>query len=307
MNPENNPLPDYYAILQVHPEAETDVIRAAYRMLMRKYHPDSLSPAQRQDIELITRVRLINLAYDTLSDPAQRAAYDVAFKQQREKPPVLSTPGLEMRIHLVRCAKMSKTYKMLLARRVGSVGLFRVTGFELIEDPTPVRQSGELDGSPRLLPDGRDRPKSLGALLKSVWPNTKKHTTFDNKPPKFPDQSALNDIFITSDTLSFSEIDWAGYNCPSCQTEFPFLDGQNASWCHCSSCSRIYCAGNLHHTPLGVYGQCPWCGRIVKISRRLQPGEHIDAPVRGEVGRSAGEFPKMKGAERKRLPDKNDG
>src|SRR5512139_2698334 len=119
MNLENNPLPDYYAILQVHPQAEADVIRAAYRMLMRKYHPDSLSPEQRRDIELLERVRLINIAYDILSDPTQRDAYDLAIKRQTEKPSVLSTPGLETRIHLVRCAKMGKTYKMLLARRAG--------------------------------------------------------------------------------------------------------------------------------------------------------------------------------------------
>ncbi|MCB0026884.1 MAG: DnaJ domain-containing protein, partial [Anaerolineales bacterium] len=32
-------IPDYYRILQVHEEAEVEVIEAAYRRLMRKYHP----------------------------------------------------------------------------------------------------------------------------------------------------------------------------------------------------------------------------------------------------------------------------
>jgi DnaJ-class molecular chaperone len=32
--------PDYYAVLQVHPDADREVIEAAYRQLMRKYHPD---------------------------------------------------------------------------------------------------------------------------------------------------------------------------------------------------------------------------------------------------------------------------
>ena len=32
---------DYYAILHVLPSAEIDVIKAAYRALSRKYHPDT--------------------------------------------------------------------------------------------------------------------------------------------------------------------------------------------------------------------------------------------------------------------------
>ncbi len=34
------PAPDPYKILQVDPEAEDEVIVAAYRRLARKYHPD---------------------------------------------------------------------------------------------------------------------------------------------------------------------------------------------------------------------------------------------------------------------------
>ena len=39
---------DYYRILQVHPQAEPEVIDAAYRLLMRKYHPDVFDPLQRE-------------------------------------------------------------------------------------------------------------------------------------------------------------------------------------------------------------------------------------------------------------------
>jgi len=73
---DQEPLPDFYAILQVHPSAEPEIIEVAYRRLMRKYHPDALSPELKSDPELISRVRWINVAYDVLSDPAQRAAYD---------------------------------------------------------------------------------------------------------------------------------------------------------------------------------------------------------------------------------------
>ena len=65
--------PDYYAIIQVDPRAERDVIDAAYRRLASKYHPDvDHSPVATE------RMMLLNAAYDVLSDPAKRAAYDLS-------------------------------------------------------------------------------------------------------------------------------------------------------------------------------------------------------------------------------------
>lgn len=63
--------PDYYAVLGVSPDSEDIVIQAAYRALMRRYHPDknSSKEAQRKTIE-------INAAYAILGNPAKRAAYD---------------------------------------------------------------------------------------------------------------------------------------------------------------------------------------------------------------------------------------
>ena len=62
---------DYYAILQVHPRAEPEVIEAAYRRLSRKYHPDVRGQADAGH-----RMRELNEAFEVLSDPARRRAYD---------------------------------------------------------------------------------------------------------------------------------------------------------------------------------------------------------------------------------------
>jgi len=68
-------LPDYYEILQVSPNADIEVIQAAYKRLAFKNHPDrNLDPAADQ------RMRLLNEAYEKLSDPAKRQAYDYARK-----------------------------------------------------------------------------------------------------------------------------------------------------------------------------------------------------------------------------------
>ncbi len=62
---------DFYEILQVHRRAETEVIRAAYRILAHKYHPDHGGDA--------ARMIALNDAFDVLGDPARRAAYDATL------------------------------------------------------------------------------------------------------------------------------------------------------------------------------------------------------------------------------------
>ncbi|TMF01796.1 MAG: J domain-containing protein [Chloroflexi bacterium] len=62
-----------YEVLQVSPEANTEVIRAAYRTLARSQHPD-VNP----DPEATRHMRRLNAAYHILSDPARRARYDAA-------------------------------------------------------------------------------------------------------------------------------------------------------------------------------------------------------------------------------------
>ena len=62
---------DHYSILGVTPASEDVVIRAAYRALMRRYHPDADPGSEAAD-----KAREINEAYRVLSDPARRARYD---------------------------------------------------------------------------------------------------------------------------------------------------------------------------------------------------------------------------------------
>jgi DnaJ-class molecular chaperone len=63
---------DYYEILGVSRRAKPREIEKAYLKLARKYHPD-VNPGDQQSKE---RFQLIQEAYDVLSDPKKRAAYD---------------------------------------------------------------------------------------------------------------------------------------------------------------------------------------------------------------------------------------
>jgi curved DNA-binding protein len=78
---------DYYHILGVAPEAETSEIKAAYRRLARKYHPD-LNPEK--DAE--DKFKEVAEAWEVLKDENRRAEYDELRRyggrhRQRFEPP----------------------------------------------------------------------------------------------------------------------------------------------------------------------------------------------------------------------------
>lgn len=62
----------HYDNLKVARNAPSEVIRAAYRTLSKKYHPDH-NPDNPDAMRII---QMINAAYEVLSDPAKRAEHD---------------------------------------------------------------------------------------------------------------------------------------------------------------------------------------------------------------------------------------
>jgi curved DNA-binding protein CbpA len=66
-------LQDYYKILGVSPDASHCEIKAAYRTLAFRYHPDR----NHNNVEANQKMMEINVANDTLSNPDKRKQYDV--------------------------------------------------------------------------------------------------------------------------------------------------------------------------------------------------------------------------------------
>jgi molecular chaperone DnaJ len=62
---------DYYEVLELNRDASVEDIRAAYRHLAKRYHPDVNDSPDAAD-----RFKEINEAYAVLSDPERKAAYD---------------------------------------------------------------------------------------------------------------------------------------------------------------------------------------------------------------------------------------
>lgn len=66
-------LPDYYQILGLTASATASEIKAAFRQLAKQYHPDTSSLT-----DAAGKFHKVHAAYEVLSDPEQRQAYDTA-------------------------------------------------------------------------------------------------------------------------------------------------------------------------------------------------------------------------------------
>jgi curved DNA-binding protein len=77
-------LPNHYATLGLDRKCSADQIRDAYRLLAKQFHPDLNDGSS----DCVARTQALNLAYEVLSDPEKRQAYDrdvaTAEKQSRK-------------------------------------------------------------------------------------------------------------------------------------------------------------------------------------------------------------------------------
>jgi hypothetical protein len=95
---------DYYELMQISPNAEMATIQRVYRMLAARYHPDN---PETGDTDKFVQLQK---AYQVLSDPAGRQAYDSALSQQSAQP----LPVFEMKEFVVGIdAEMNRRIGML--------------------------------------------------------------------------------------------------------------------------------------------------------------------------------------------------
>jgi DnaJ-class molecular chaperone len=74
---EIQPRASFYDVLQVSSTAAPEVIKAAYRALIEKHHPDKSPEHRRPMADEISRQ--LNQAYEVLSNPQKRREYDRAI------------------------------------------------------------------------------------------------------------------------------------------------------------------------------------------------------------------------------------
>src|ERR1700756_3991726 len=68
---------NYYAVLRVPEDADPAAIRHAYRILVRRFHPDAGIGSSAQKFREVTE------AYDVLSDPQRRHNHDIDLARSR--------------------------------------------------------------------------------------------------------------------------------------------------------------------------------------------------------------------------------
>jgi curved DNA-binding protein CbpA len=102
---------DYYKVLQVDPQADDDVITAAFRTLARRLHPD-------KDITGVHEVRMaeLNRAYTVLRDPSRRRQYD----SERILEMRAMGPGMDAAASAARPGGLAARWNQAAARHDGS-------------------------------------------------------------------------------------------------------------------------------------------------------------------------------------------
>lgn len=70
---------NYYEILEVDKKASSEIIKKSYSTLAKKYHPDLQPEDMKQDAE--EKFKLINEAYEVLSDSEKRKSYDASLSE----------------------------------------------------------------------------------------------------------------------------------------------------------------------------------------------------------------------------------
>ena len=108
---------DPYSVLGVARTASESEIRAAYHALVAKYHPDRYQGNPLEDLAS-EKLVAINRAYEILSDPARRAAYDSGqgFGQA-----YATAPGSLTRKQIRWLQIVALLLMLPLALRVGSI------------------------------------------------------------------------------------------------------------------------------------------------------------------------------------------
>ena len=76
----------YYDVLGLKKDADDETLRAAYRALVRKYHPD-LNPG---DKTAEAKTMELNEAWETLGDPEKRKKYDMELSGARQRKPFVT-------------------------------------------------------------------------------------------------------------------------------------------------------------------------------------------------------------------------
>lgn len=129
---------DYYRILGISTEARPGEIRAAYRAKLRLWHPDLVADESQDVRQAATEMSArLNEAYECLSDPDRRSAYDT--RSGGWEPTTSTSPSPPRRSHSTR--RSSRRFRDATTISLGGVVLPLIAlawASGLLAVPTPA-------------------------------------------------------------------------------------------------------------------------------------------------------------------------
>ena len=127
------PTADYYELLQLSSKADPDTVHRVFRILAQRYHPDNVETGSAE------MFRTLMAAYNVLSDPERRAAYDAR-----------RAGAHELRWKIFDTAQATRGADAEKRKRNGMLALLYTKRFRDPQQPSlTLREMEDLLGCPR--------------------------------------------------------------------------------------------------------------------------------------------------------------
>ena len=275
---------DCYSILGVPAAATTEEIRAAYRRLARQYHPDLNAGPEAE-----ARMKEINQAYATLSDPQRRRHYDVygvseppsagpSRRSQHNGTRPGSTRPARPRTYSPSSPQRGEDIEtaLLITRREARQGMRKVF---------PVARHGNLSALPRhrLRAGGDPGGQSVLAMRRE---NSGCGGSCGSAPP-YPPASLTGDASVsaaratpdwTAEPAGTSTSPFAWPSTPNCARPFP-------SCCVTSSASAEAWRGRqVRISPMGQFSsRARYCSASARCAGPIRSAPARSATVRATL------------------------
>jgi hypothetical protein len=120
---------DHYATLGVAPGANARTIRAAYKALAQRCHPDKTGGA---DPEAMARMAEINAAYRVLGDPRRRSQYDQERARERRAAEPRTADARHPRRRRRRGPRGPSLFARAMEQLVGLLLMLLMIGFVVV-------------------------------------------------------------------------------------------------------------------------------------------------------------------------------
>jgi len=193
---------EYYSILNVSQDASEDEIRGSYRRLSLIFHPDK-HQTEKEKEAAIAQFQRITKAYEVLSDPTQRAIYDLygeeGIQSKMQLGPVLTTPS-EIKAEFERVQREKDEARLRAQLRPKGSVTTTIDASSLFDSYPPL-QNSKYSLSPRKKKVGLAQLLELIPDVPQISIQQSVETSITKK-----DHMAFSGMIVTQNGVGFSDV-----------------------------------------------------------------------------------------------------